>query len=142
MKIKLFKQITLPTKKRESDAGWDVYLPEDITFKAAKNNNGDGVTTVDLGFGVALPKGYAGLFAMRSSVCKTGLQIQAPLIDEGYLGELHLIICNYTDHDITYKKDERVCSLFVYPVYNDILEVVDDLGTSDRNANWNGSSGR
>lgn len=136
MKIKLFKDIKLPEKKRVSDAGWDIYLPEDITFKR------NSVTVVDLGFGVKLPTGYAGLFAMRSSVCKTGMTIQMPLIDEGYLGELHLLIYNGTDTDYEYKKNDRVCSLFIFPVFNESLEVVSDLGTSDRNENRSGSSGK
>lgn len=136
MKIKLFKDITLPLKKRASDAGWDIFLPEDVTFKAHE------LTTVDLGFGVQLPEGYAGLFAMRSSVCKTGMSIQMPLIDQGYRGELHLLIQNSTDKDYTYKKDERVCSLFIFPVFNDTLEVVDELDSSDRNSAWCGSSGK
>ena len=136
MKIKLFKEVKLPEKKRASDAGWDVYLPEDVTFKA------NSLTVVDLGFGVRFPKGYAGLFAMRSSVCKTGMTIQMPLIDEGYLGELHLLIYNGTDQDFFFEKDSRVCSLFIFPVFNDILEVVEDLGVSDRNEDWSGSSGR
>ena len=136
MKIKLFKDITLPLKKRASDAGWDIFLPEDVTFKAHE------LTTVDLGFGVQLPEGYAGLFAMRSSVCKTGMSIQMPLIDQGYRGELHLLIQNSTDKDYIYKKDERVCSLFIFPVFNDTLEVVDELDSSDRNSAWCGSSGK
>lgn len=136
MKIKLFKDVTLPLKKRASDAGWDIYLPEDVTFKAHE------LTTVDLGFGVQLPEGYAGLFAMRSSVCKTGMSIQMPLIDQGYRGELHLLVQNSTNTDFEYKKDERVCSLFIFPVYNDTLEVVDELDSSDRNSAWNGSSGK
>lgn len=136
MKIKLFKDVTLPLKKRASDAGWDIFLPEDVTFKAHE------LTTVDLGFGVQLPEGYAGLFAMRSSVCKTGMNIQMPLIDQGYRGELHLLVQNSTDNDYEYKKDERVCSLFIFPVYNDTLEVVDELDSSDRNSAWNGSSGK
>lgn len=136
MRLKLFKDIKLPEKKRESDAGWDIYLPQDTEFKAHET------AVVDLGFGVRLPKGYAGLLAMRSSVCKTGLSIQMPLIDEGYLGELHLLVHNPTDESIRYQKNDRVCSLFVFPVFNDTLEVVDDLGESDRGESWSGSSGK
>ena len=136
MKIKLFKDIKLPEKKRESDAGWDIYLPEDVTFNSGK------ITEVDLGFGIRLPQGYAGLLAMRSSVCKTGLSIQMPLIDEGYLGPIHLLVNNFTDRDIKYNKNDRVCSLFIFPVFKEELEIVDDLGTSDRGENWNGSSGK
>ena len=136
MKIKLFKNVKLPEKKRASDAGWDVYLPEDVIFKSKT------LTIVDLGFGIKLPNHYAGLFAMRSSVCHTGMIIQMPLIDSGYLGELHLLIFNGTDQDFFFKKDSRICSLFIFPVFDEELELVEDLGTSDRNENWNGSSGQ
>ena len=134
MKIKLFKDVKLPEKKRASDAGWDVYLPEDVTFKA------NTLTVVDLGFGVKLPDNYAGLFAMRSSVCHTGMIIQMPLIDSGYIGSLHLLIYNGTNRDFFFEKNSRICSLFIFPVFNEELELVDDLGTTDRGMNWNGSS--
>lgn len=137
MKIKLFNpKIQLPEKKREGDAGWDIYLPRDVIFKSKE------VTTIDLGFGIKLPEGYAGLFAMRSSVCREGLIMQMPLIDENYIGELHAVIYNPTDHDIMYLEKERVCSLFIFPVFNESLEIVDDLGTTNRGENRFGSSGR
>ena len=137
MKIKLFNpKIQLPEKKREGDAGWDIYLPYDVLFKKGE------VTTINLGFGVKLPDGYAGLFAMRSSVCREGLIMQMPLIDSNYIGELHAVIYNPTNQDILYYQGERVCSLFIFPVFNESLEIVEDLGTTNRGENRFGSSGR
>lgn len=137
MKIKIFNSnIKLPEKKREGDAGWDVYLPYSVCFKSKQ------VTTISLGFGVRLPKGHAGLLAMRSSVCKTGLIMQQALIDENYVGELHAMIYNPADFDIYYSAKDRVCSLFVFPVFQDDLEVVDDLGETNRGEAWSGSSGK
>lgn len=137
MKIKLFdKAIKLPEKKREGDAGWDIYLPEDVIFMPCE------VTVVDLGFGIEIPSGYAGLLAMRSSVCKTPMQIQMPLIDSNYRGRIHLLVYNPGFHPVRYKKGDRVCSLFVFPVFDEALEVVDELSESNRGENWSGSSGK
>ena len=41
-----------------------------------------------------------------------------------------------------YKKDDRVCSLYVFPIYHEALEVVDELSESNRGAAWSGSSGK
>lgn len=137
MRIKLFKEGTkLPEKKREGDAGWDIYLPEDVVFMPYQT------TVVDLCFGVEIPKGYAGLLAMRSSVCKKDLQIQMPLIDSNYRGSIHLMIYNPGFYPAEYKAGERVCSLFVFPVFDEALEVVDELSESNRGENWSGSSGK
>ena len=136
MRIKLIKGAKTPKQGREGDAGYDLYLIDDITFKAHD------ITVVDTGVCVELPKGHAGLLAMRSSVCKTGLIVQQPLIDENYRGEIHILIFNPTDNDIIYKKDDRVCSLYIFPVFQGSLEVVDELSESNRGAAWAGSSGK
>ena len=137
MKIKLFGEgIKLPEKKREGDAGWDIYLPEAVVFMPYTT------TVVNLGFGVEIPSGYAGLLAMRSSVCQNSLQIHMPLIDSNYRGEIHLMVYNPGFHPIKYKKGERVCSLFIFPVFDEPLEVVDALDESNRGENWSGSSGK
>lgn len=136
MKVKLLRNTKCPRKGREGDAGYDLFLNEDITFKTRA------VTVVDTGVCVELPKGHAGLLAMRSSVCKTGMIIQQPLIDENFRGEIHILIMNPTDTDFTYKAGDRICSLYVFPVYTEALEVVDELSDSNRGSNWSGSSGK
>ena len=136
MKVKLLRNTKCPRKGREGDAGYDLFLNEDITFKAKA------VTVVDTGVCVELPKGHAGLLAMRSSVCKTGMIIQQPLIDENFRGEIHILIMNPTDTDFIYKAGDRICSLYVFPVYTEALEVVDELSDSNRGSNWSGSSGK
>lgn len=136
MRIKLIKGAKTPKQGREGDAGYDLFLLEDTTFKAHS------ITVVDTGVCVELPKGHAGLLAMRSSVCKTGMIIQQPLIDENYRGELHVLVVNPTDNEFTYAAGDRVCSLYVFPVYHEALEVVDELSESNRGEAWSGSSGK
>lgn len=136
MKIKLFGNTKLPKFGREGDAGYDLFLNAPVTFKAKE------VTVVDAGVAVELPTGYAGLLAMRSSVCKTGMIIQQPLIDSNYRGEIHIMVYNPTDTDFSYNEGDRVCSLYVFPVFTQALEVVDELSESNRGTAWSGSSGK
>ena len=79
---------------------------------------------------------------MRSSIWKNGLIIQQPLIDENYRGELHILIYNPNDVEYSYEEGSRICSLYVFPVYQSKLEVVDELSDSNRGTDWAGSSGR
>lgn len=136
MKVKLLNGTKCPERKRKEDAGYDFYLNADITLKAHT------VTIVDTGVCVELPKGTAGLLAMRSSICKQNLIIQQPLIDENYRGEIHGMIYNANDEDISFKAGERLYSLFVFPVFQEKLEIVDELSESERGTNWSGSSGK
>ena len=80
--------------------------------------------------------------AMRSSICKKNLIMQQPLIDENYRGEIHGMIYSDNDEDLEFKAGERLYSLYVFPVYHDELEVVDELSESNRGDNWAGSSGK
>ena len=136
MKVKLLNGTKCPERKRREDAGYDFYLNSDVTLKAHT------VTIVDTGVCVELPKGTAGLLAMRSSICKQNLIIQQPLIDENYRGEIHGMIYNANDEDVSFKAGERLYSLFVFPVFQEDLEIVDELSESERGANWSGSSGK
>ena len=136
MKIKLIKGAQLPKQGRPGDAGYDLYLLEDVVFKR-------GVTVLDTGICIELPKNTAGLLAMRSSICKTGLIIQQPLIDENYRGELHILIENpHLFKKFKFKKGDRICSLYVFPVVHEKLQVVNYLSDSNRGSNWSGSSGK
>jgi len=136
MRIKLLNDTKCPKFGRAGDAGYDLFLNTTTTFKAHE------VTCVDTGVCVELPEGYAGLLAMRSSVCKTGMIIQQPLIDSNYRGEIHILVMNPTDKDFTYEKNDRVCSLYVFPVFTEELEVVDELSATNRGTAWSGSSGK
>lgn len=136
MKVKLLGDAQCPKQGRPGDAGYDLFLLSDVSFLAHS------VTVLDTGVCVELPENHAGLLAMRSSVCKTGLIIQQPLIDENYRGEIHIIVYNPTDENFHYNKGDRVCSLYVFPVYHQPLEVVEELSSSNRGENWSGSSGK
>jgi hypothetical protein len=90
MKVKLINGAAAPKHGRKGDAGYDFFLTEDVVIKPRKQ------IAVDTGVCVELPAGYAGLFALRSSICNKNkhLILKNPLVDENYRGELHGILYN------------------------------------------------
>lgn len=136
MKVKLLGDTKCPTQGRAGDAGYDLYLNSDIEIKPHE------VSIIDTGVCVEIPEGYAGLLAMRSSICKKNLIIQQPLIDSNYRGEIHGMIYSANDEPLYFKKGERLYSLYVFPVLQENIEVVDKLSDSNRGSNWAGSSGK
>lgn len=138
MKIKLLNDTMCPKHGRKGDAGYDFFLNKDVVLKAGET------TIVDTGVCVKLPDGYAGLFAVRSSICAKykNITLKNPLVDENYIGELHMIFVNTGTDDIAFMKGDRLASLYVFPVYQGDLEVVDELESTNRGTDWCGSSGK
>lgn len=92
-----FKRLTddaiLPTKAHPSDSGYDLYAAEDVIIKP-----GD-TAIVKTGIAVELPAGYEAQIRPRSGVtAKTKLRVQLGTIDNGYRGELGVIVDNNKMH--------------------------------------------
>lgn len=139
MFIKLIKNAKMPKNGRPGDAGYDFYLLKDVKIKPREQ------VVIDTGVCVELPNHYAGLFQLRSSICNKhrNLILKNPLVDSNYRGELHLILYNDSFiKNIKFEKDERIASLYVFPIYDDLLTEVKELNETNRNNNWNGSSGK
>ena len=136
MKVKLIKNARMPTRGRPGDAGLDVYLLEDVVLKAKES------FCLDTGICLELPHNHAAIFVPRSSIAKKGINISNCLIDENYRGECHIIGSNPTDGDLIFKKNERIASLLIFPIFAGELEQVEELSESNRGSDWNGSSGK
>lgn len=139
MKVKLINGAVAPKRGRDGDAGYDFFLTNDVEIKPRRQ------IAIDTGVCVELPKGHAGLFALRSSVCNKNkhLILKNPLVDENYRGELHGIL--YNDgffKTVKFKAGERVFSLYVFPVCQENVNVMPDLSETNRGESWNGSSGK
>lgn len=86
---RLSEHAVLPTKAHENDSGYDIYAIEDVIIEP-------GATVVlKTGLSVMLPEGYDAYIKNRSGVSsKTKLRVVSPPIDEGYRGELGIILDN------------------------------------------------
>lgn len=137
MKLKFFKNnVKLPSKSHELDAGLDIFQPESFLLKPFETK------VIGLGFGIEIPKDYAGMLVPRSSTAAKGLIIQTSVIDPDYSGEIHLIITNCSNNSVYIEKNQRLCSLVVYSTIPISLNIVDELTSSTRKNNGLGSSGK
>lgn len=140
MKIKLLDENCIPKKAHVTDAGFDLkarqeysVFPQDTVF-------------VSTGVCIDIPVGYVGLLFPRSSISKTPLRManSVGVIDSGYKGEIKVPLYNTSDIEIIdFEKYERIAQLVIIPISEvNELEVVDDLGGSDRGFGGFGSTGK
>ena len=125
MRVRGFEKVTeyanvdflLPTRKTKYSAGYDFYLPEDITLKPGK------VTLVPTGVKAYMQDTeYLGMH-LRSSIamkmCLTMINNQG-IIDADYYnnidneGHIKLLVYNFNDHDVILIKGERVAQGIFY----------------------------
>src|SRR5690625_7111831 len=82
----------LPTKAHPTDSGFDLYASDDVIIEPGET------TIVPTGIAVELPKGYEAQVRPRSGVtAKTKLRVQLGTIDNGYNGEIGVIVDNIAE---------------------------------------------
>ena len=129
----------LPTRAYEGDAGLDLYAAH-----AARLAPGERAS-IGTGIAVAIPSGHAGLVLPRSGLAlRHGIAlVNAPgLIDEGYRGELRVLLLN-TDREAAFElaAGERIAQLVLVAVAGAEVAEVAALGGSAREGRGFGSSG-
>jgi dUTP pyrophosphatase len=111
---------TIPTRKRESDAGYDVSTPKRFTIAP-----GEGVT-VGTGVRVKCPKGYFFEVRGRSSLTIRGIEVLDAVIDATYTGEVRIHLVNRSSEPVAFKAGDRVAQLIFLPqIHVEFLEVED-----------------
>jgi len=137
IKIKrVHKDARLPTRAHEDDAGLDLYSIKTVDFRPGQGG------MVPTGVAVAVPPGYVGLIADRSSLGKKGLKTAGGVIDAGYRGEVGVVLWNVSKETFTLRKGDRVAQLLIIPIAVPAVEEVTDLDSTKRGAGGFGSTGR
>jgi dUTP pyrophosphatase len=78
----------------------------------------------------------------RSSMASRRLVLTGGVIDAGYRGEIRVLMENLGDSPAEIHAGDKIANLIPYPVLTGAVEVVDDLGESQRQSGGFGSSGR
>lgn len=102
-----------PIRATTASAGLDLSLAADVTLR------GRTITVVELPYKVAIPHGYVGLLALRSSLGARGITIpnSVGVIDSDYRGNLKLPLSLLHDSGPTIlRAGERVAQLVLLPV--------------------------
>jgi dUTP pyrophosphatase len=129
----------LPARAHPGDAGLDLVANEDVTLKPGER------ASVGTGIAIALPPGTAGFVVPRSGLAaRAGLSlVNTPgLIDEGYRGEVRLLLINLDPSEpIVIARGDRIAQLVVQRVEAPSVRGVEELPGSARGAGGFGSTG-
>jgi len=102
-----------PTKKHESDTGWDVYVPEEYQFGLYE------VKLIDFGIVVVPPQGYYFDLCLRSSLSEVfTITNGIGIIDADYRGNLKMRLLNHTTSPQAITKHSRVGQLILRKRYD------------------------
>ncbi|MBP5320400.1 MAG: dUTP diphosphatase [Kiritimatiellae bacterium] len=137
--LRLNPQATLPAYAHPGDAGMDLCACEQTRILPGERK------LVHTGLAMALPPGTEGQVRPRSGLAlKHGITVlNAPgTIDEGYRGELCVILINHGDQPFAIEPGMRIAQLVVAPVARAAIEPCDALPESDRGTGGFGSTGR
>ncbi len=136
---RLDRELPLPARVREHDAGLDLFAAEAVTVEPGAR------ALVATGIALAIPQGYAGFVLPRSGLAlRQGLTLlNTPgLIDAGYRGEVKVLVVNHDRAAAAIARGDRIAQLVIQRVEPAELIEVDELPASDRGAGGFGSTGR
>jgi dUTP pyrophosphatase len=136
MKIMLDENAFMPTRAHETDAGLDLYAMEDIIVPAKES------AVFDTGVHIELPPQSVGFIKSKSGLnVKHGI-VSEGVIDVGYTGSIKVKLYNHSGYDYKVNRGDKISQLVILPIYTPNLEVVYELGKTERGDNGFGSSGR
>lgn len=136
----LVKRLTdkarIPVKKSAQAAGYDLSSSREIIVGA----NGKEVVPTDLS--VAIPEGYYGRIAPRSSLAvQYHIDVGAGVIDSDYRGPVGVVLFNHSVVDFHIAVGDRIAQLIIEPCLSPSVVEVSDLTTTLRGSDGFGSTG-
>lgn len=137
-----FKRIhpdaTLPSYAHPGDAGMDVRSVDDLVIAPGSR------ALVHTGLVMMLPPGYEAQVRPRSGLAlKKGVSVlNTPgTIDEGYRGEVGVILVNFGEEDFTVAKGDKIAQIVVAPVTVAEIVEADEVDETQRGEGGFGSTG-
>ena len=128
----------LPTRAHPTDAGLDLAASETTHIAPGV------VTLVPTGIAVAIPDGYFGLLAARSSLAAKKAMTLANgvgVIDSDYRGEIKIPLIPLDGCHNLIQAGQKIAQLIIIPIALPTVEVVADLDETARNTGSFGSTG-
>lgn len=140
LKVKLINDdALLPYQAHEGDAGLDLFSIEEKIIKAGEAG------LIRTGIQIELPKGTEAQIRPRSGLALNHsiTVLNSPgTIDEGYRGEIKIILINHGKEDFTIEKQMRIAQMVIAPVLKVNLIETEILSDTGRSEGGFGSSGK
>lgn len=128
----------LPYRANPGDAGLDLFSTEEKIIKSGETE------LISTGLILELPKGTEAQIRPRSGLAlKHSITVlNSPgTIDEGYRGELKVILINHGKMDFKVEKQMRIAQMVIAPVVEVNISQVESISDSERGIGGFGSSG-
>ena len=139
LKVKKLREGALvPKYAHPGDAGMDLFACEALTLAPGKS------AIVKTGISIELPPDTEGQVRPRSGLAakQSVTVLNTPgTIDEGYRGEVGVILINHGGNDFAVEPGMRIAQLVVKPVVRVEVEEVQDLSDTSRGGGGFGSTG-
>lgn len=136
VKIKLDPWAIIPTRAHDTDAGLDLYAPEEKTLWAHSS------VIFDTGVHVQLPPNTAGIIKSKSGLYfKHGITSEG-VVDVGYTGSIHVKLYNHSEIPYKIGRGDRISQLLIVPVVIPPIKIVYNIEGGKRGNNGFGSTGR
>ena len=149
------RKVKTPNRAHYDDAGFDLYVPEDLTYEDmrdkfettncylgvsfADNGGLSSVITefrlepgesilIPSGIKMNIPKGFAVIAFNKSGVAaKRGLLVGSAVCDESYTGEVHINLHNVSKRRQVIKAGDKIVQFLVIPINYCGLEEIDTV---------------
>ena len=135
---KIHEKAVIPQYAHSEDAGMDLSSVEDKIIKAHE------ISLIKTGLIIELPQNTEAQIRPRSGLAlKSGITVlNSPgTIDQGYRGEIGVILVNHSNHDFHVKVGMRIAQLVICPVYHATM-VEAEVNTNElRGSSGFGSTG-
>lgn len=125
-----------PSRKRETDAGFDIKI-----LGAHTLTHGEFYLLPTDTF-VRCPKGYYFQIMARSNSIINGMIVPTAVIDAEYTGEIKVGVWNMSGRTITLEDGDRIAQILFFPIIHATFEKVDVFPPSERGVAGFGSSGK
>lgn len=127
-----------PFRKYDGDAGWDLFVNEDVDIQPGKTAD------VHTGVYMKMPGGIFARITGRSSTLRNhGLLVNEGIIDNGYTGELFVAVHNLNGETFHVKRGMRLAQIIFQKIEDIRWCRTDGIQQSmfDRGPNGFGSTG-
>lgn len=135
---KLNNDAIIPKYAHKGDAGMDLFSVEDLTINAGES------ALIKTGIAIGLPQNTEAQIRPRSGLA---LKHQITLlntpgtIDEGYRGEIKVIVINHGKKDFQVTKGMKIAQMVIKPIYTVEVKEVEELSDTSRGEGGFGSTG-
>ncbi|BBA79583.1 deoxyuridine 5'triphosphate nucleotidohydrolase [cyanobacterium endosymbiont of Rhopalodia gibberula] len=136
--IKLREQAVLPRYEHNNDSGLDLISIENVEIKSGESQ------LIKTGISIELPPNTEAQIRPRSGLAlkhKITVLNTPGTIDEGYRGEIGVILINHGKTSFRVTQGMRIAQMVIAPVIRVRIEEVDDLSDTTRGPRGFGSTG-